>query len=703
MIHYRKDTDNIVTLTFDMKERSHNFLNHEIADAFFPVLSYLLKEKSKRKLRGVILTSAKRTFLAGGDLEYLFQERSPEEFFTYTIILGKLFRAFESPGVPVVAAINGRAVGTGFELAMACHHRVMLDERKIRVGFPEVKYGLMPGNGGVIRMMWTLGIEKALPILTSGRTYRPQEALKAGIVDDLAKDKKELFLKAKEYILTVEEGRRPWDVEGEEIPGGSANAPHNLGMIATLIAEMTAKYKHHYPAPMAILNTLIEGSKVDFDTASRIESRYYTQLLLSQEAKNMMTAFWKNMTEMQEGASRPKGFGRFRPRKVGIVGAGRMGSGIALACLRNGLEVVMKDVSKLVADRGRDYVNNKLDELIELHRVSPEYKQELLAKISTTDTSRDFEDCDLVIEAVFENINVKRKVNKEAEIHMDEFTLFATNTISIPITKLAESSTRPENYVGLHFFPPAESVPLVEIIRGKKTSDETLARAYDFVHAIKKTPIIVKDGWGFYAMRVQNTYILEGITMLLEGISPAVIENLGRQAGMPQGPLALADDMSVKIVQEYENQASEHYGQKYIVHPAVDALKKMLELERFGEYKKGGFYEYPEKEEAHLWSELTEHFPNKRTDINKDKIMERLLFCQVLEAVWCLQEKVVKTIAEANLGSIYGWGFPKFKGGVIQFINDYGKEDFIKKCGELEKEFGQRFQVPKILKGDKIV
>jgi 3-hydroxyacyl-CoA dehydrogenase/enoyl-CoA hydratase/3-hydroxybutyryl-CoA epimerase len=703
MIHYRKDTDNIVTLTFDMEARSHNFLNHEIADALFPVLEHLLKEKQKRKLRGVILTSAKKTFMAGGDLEYLFQDRSAEEYFAYSNRLRKLFRAFESPGVPVVAAINGRSVGTGFELAMACHHRILLDERKIRVGFPEVKYGLMPGNGGAIRLMWLLGIERALPILTNGRTYRPKEALKAGIVDDLAKDKKDLLQKAKDYILKLEEGRRRWDVEGEKIPGGTANAPKNLGIIATMIAEMSQKYKGHYPAPMAILNTLIEGSKVDFDTASRIESRYYTKLLQSKVAKNMMTAFWKNYTEMQEGASRPKGFGRFRPRKVGIVGAGRMGSGIALACLRNGQEVVLKDISKLVADRGRDYVKKRLDELIKLHRVTPEYQKELLGKITTTETSKDFEDCDLVIEAVFENINVKRKVNKEAEAHMDEYTLFATNTISIPITKLAESSSRPENYVGLHFFPPAESVPLVEIIRGKKTSDETLARAYDFIHAIKKTPIIVKDGWGFYAMRVQNTYILEGITMLLEGISPAIIDNLGVQAGMRHGPLALADDISIKIVQEYENQAAEHYGKKYVQHPAVAALEKMTSLERFGKYKKAGFYEYPEKETKHFWTELTEHFPNTKTEISRQKKIDRLMFSQVLEAVWCLQEKVIKTVAEANLGSIYGWRFPKFKGGVIQFINDYGKAEFIERCGELEAEFGQRFQVPKLLIGDEIV
>ena len=573
MIHYRKDTDNIVTLTFNMEARSHNFLNHEIATAFVPVLEHLQKEKSKRKLRGVILTSAKRTFLAGGDLEYLFQERTAEEFYNYTSKLRTLFRAVESPGVPVVAAINGRAVGTGFEMAMSCHHRVLLDERKIRVGFPEIKFGLMPGNGGVIRLMWLLGIEKALPILTTGRTFRPKEALEAGIIDELATDSKDLLQKAKDYILRTEEGRRPWDVAGEKIPGGTAKAPKNIALIARLIAEMSAKYKGNYPAPIAILNTLIEGSKVDFDTAGKIESRYYTQLLLSQEAKNLMTAFWKNQEEIKQGANRPKGFGRFRPRKVGIIGAGRMGSAIALACLRNGMEVVLKDVSKLVAERGIIYVKDRLNDLIDLYRVTPEYQKELLSRIITTEKASDFQDCDLVIEAVFENINVKRKVNKEAEQHMDEYTLFASNTISIPITKLAQSSSRPENYVGLHFFSPADRVPLVEIIRGKQTSDETLARAYDFITAIKKTPVIVKDGWGFYAMRVQNTYILEGISMLQEGIGPAVIENLGVQAGMPSGPLALADEISLKIVLEYENQAAEHYGKKICPTPSSKNFK----------------------------------------------------------------------------------------------------------------------------------
>ena len=698
MIHYRKDTDNIVTLTFDMKDREHNVLNHNIADAFLPVLEHLRKEKEKHQLKGVILTSAKNSFLAGGDLEYLLGEKSAEEVFEYNQKLRNLFRGLEHPGVPVVAAINGRAIGMGFELAMACHHRIVMSNRKIRkvrLGFPEINFGLMPGNGGVIRLMWLLGIEKALTVLTNGRTYRPKEALKAGIIDELAHDEKDMLVKAKSWIMATKEGRRPWDRERGRIPHGTAHSPRNAGLPIRLMADMYKKQQHLYPAYQAILNTLIEGSKVDFDTAQRIESRYYIQLLQSKEAQNMIKAFWSDVQIIKKGANRPKGYGRFRPKKVGIIGAGKMGSGIALCCIRNGMQVVLKDVSKPVAERGLMYVDEQLTNLVELYRVSPEHKQDLLKIITTTQDPKEFEDCDIVIEAVFENSNVKKKVMKEAEAHMDRYSVLATNTISIPITELAESSKRPDNYIGLHFFAPAETVPIVEIIAGKQTSEETLARAYDFVHAINKTPIVSKDEWGFYAMRVQNTYILEGITMLQEGIAPTVIENLGIQAGMPIGPLALADELSLPMVLKYENQAAAHYGSKYIQHPAVSVLEKMIdECKRTGVYKKKGFYDYFEDGHKQLWSDLAGLYPNHRKEISKQKKIDRLLFAQVLEAVWCLQERVIQSIPEANLGSIYGWGFPKFKGGVIQFVHDYGEDAFLKKCKSFEKEFGQRFQVP---------
>jgi len=698
MIKYKKDTDNIVTLILDMEGRTANVINHEIADAFLPVIEQLKKEKKKRQLRGVILTSAKKSFLAGGDLEYLYQANNPEKIFTFTEKLKRFFRELEFPGVPVVAAINGTALGTGFELTLACHHRIVLDKPGVKVGLPEVTIGLMPGSGGVVRLMWLLGIEKAFKILTSGQQYSPQEALAAGIVDDLAESPEAMLEKAKNWLLQTDVGRRVWDRKEGEIPGGTASERAVAQTVQRLIATLAKTTANNFPAPRAILNVLTEGSKVNFDTASRIESRYYTQLLCSQEAKNMIKAFWFDANAIEAGVSRPKGFGKFRPKKVGVVGAGQMGSGIAFNCLMQGMEVVLKDVSQPIAERGKTYASERLDELEKLGEVKAEEKKAILQRIKTTDTSKDFESCDLVIEAVFENQMVKQKVNREAEEYMDDYSFFASNTISIPITRLAETSVRPENFVGLHFFNPVEKVPLVEIVRGKQTSEETIARAFDFTKKINKTPIVVKDDWGFYAARVLNTYILEGVTMLQEGFAPALIENLGRQAGMPKGALQLADELGLDMALKYEQQAAEHYGSKYVQHPAVPVLKKMIdELRRTGKSRGGGFYENS-GEDAQIWPELTEHFPSAQQDFSVEELKIRFLFAQVIEAGWCLQEKVIQSVPEANLGSIYGWGFPAYRGGVIQYIFDYGKTAFLEKSKALEAAHSQRFRVPSYLK-----
>lgn len=699
MIRYKKDTDNIVTLILDMKDRAINVINHEIGDAFLPVLAQLKREKARGVLRGVILTSAKKSFLAGGDWEYLYQADDAAEIFSFSEKLKQFLRDLESPGVPVVAAINGTALGTGFEVALACHHRIVVEDPKIQLGNPEVNIGLIPGAGGIVRMMWLLGIEKTFAILSAGRPYSPQDALRAGVIDELAKDKKDMLERAKAWLMKTKEGRRPWDIAGGSIPGGTAKDMDVAELIATLATTLAGTTYRHYTARQAILNILSEGSKVDFNTACRIESRYYTQLLCSRACKNMIRAFWFDVNAIKAGADRPKGYGKFRPKKVGIIGAGQMGSGIAVACLLNGLEVVLKDVSRAIAARGLEYVRMQLQKLEATHQIRPAETTALLRRIQTTEQSKDFETCDLVIEAVFENQMVKQKVTKEAEAFMDEYSFFGTNTVSIPITKLAEASIRAENFAGLHFFHPAEEVPLVEIVRGKRTSDETIARAFDFVNAIRKIPIVVKDDWGFYVARVQNTYILEGITMLKEGYPPALIENIGKQAGMPKGALRLADDLGLTLVLNYEQQAAAHYGTKYIQHPAVSVLQLMTDaLSRNGRSQKAGFYEYEEEGGQRLWPELAEHFQPVRTDWVREEIAERLLFVQVLEAVWCMQEGVINSVPAANLGSIHGWGFPEFKGGVIQYINDYGKAAFLAKCQYYEAAHGPRFKAPVWLK-----
>lgn len=697
MIHYAKDTENIVTLTLDMQGRKENIINHEIVDAFVPVLEHLKSEKAKGALKGVIITSTKKTFLAGGDLEYLYHARNPEQIFTFTEKLKRFFRDLERPGVPVVAALNGAALGTGFELALACHHRIALNKPDIKVGFPEVKFGLMPGNGGVIRLLWLLGIEKAFPILTLGHRFSVAEAKAAGLIDDLAGDEHELMEKAKNWLRSTTEGRKSWDSPAGKIPGGTSREQPVRLLMSRLAAETFSRYHDNYPAPKAILNTLNEGSLVDFDTALRIESRYYTSLLSSEVCKNMIHTFWFDKNSIYAGLSRAKGFGKFRPRRIGIVGAGLMGSGIAFSCAFNGMEVVLKDVSKMVAERGKEYAAGRLEEMKAEKQIAAEEATRILTKIKTTENAAEFKNCDLVVEAVFEHPSVKIKVMRETEEHLDEYAFLGTNTISIPITKLAESSGRPENYAGLHFFVPADKVPLVEIVRGAKTSDETIAKAFDFVRAIRKIPIVVKDDWGFYVMRVQNTYILEGITLLQEGYPAALIENIGKQIGMPQSPLALADELGLKMVLEYEKQAAAHYGAKYVQHPAVESLLRMLEQHnRSGKSKKAGFYNYDDEEGSRLWEELDAHFSSRKIDNAAREAADRLLFAQVIEAVWCLQEGVIRSVEEANLGSIFGWGFPSYLGGVIRFIHYFGKEKFKAKCAVLQEKFGPRFKTPKL-------
>ena len=699
MIHYRKDTDDIVTLILDMSGRQSNLLNHELVSAFKPVIAHLQAEKNAGRVRGIIITSGKKDFLRQGDLAYLRKLSDAEQAFDHAQKLKRFLRDLEMPGVPVVAAINGDALGTGFELALACHHRIALADPKIRLGHPEVKIGLIPSGGAVIRLMWLLGIERAYPLLMEGRRYSPQEAIKVGIVDALADTPDELTRKAKKWLLTDPPTRRPWDDAYEQIPGGTAADP-NLGhRIRLLTARLSANTNDLYPAARAIIDLLAEASKLDFETASRLDSRYYSSIVTGRVSKNMISTFWFDKQAIRGGLGRPKGFGKFRPRKVGIIGAGQMGSGIAFLCLRNGLEVILKDVSQPIADRGREYVLAKIDEYIERGTFQPEERDDLLSRIKTTNKSADFEGCDIVVEAVFENKSIKQKVTGEAEEQLDEYAIFATNTISIPITELGKTSLRPENYVGIHFFSPAEQTSVVEIIRGEKTSEETIARAFDFATAIRKLPLVVLDTWGFFAARVQNTYILEGVTMLNEGYPAALIENMGRQSGMQLGPLALADELGVELVLRYERQASDHYGERYQQHPAVPALNTMLEdIDRPGRQKRMGFYDYEKSGRGRLWKGIEEYFPVTKDDYDRQRMIDRFLFCQVIESGWCLQEEVITEPAAANLGSCYAWGFPKYTGGVLRYVTSYGHERFLERCAFLQDRYGQRFTVPRYIR-----
>ncbi|MGB3801930.1 MAG: 3-hydroxyacyl-CoA dehydrogenase NAD-binding domain-containing protein [Lewinella sp.] len=699
MIHYRKDTDNIATVILDMSGRTGNLLNHEIVAAFAPVIEHLKEEKSAGKLNGVIITSAKQDFLESGDLDYLYRLEDPARAFEASQQLKKFLRDLEVPGVPVAAAINGDALGTGFELTLACHYRIAIADSKMRLGHPEVKIGLIPSGGAVIRLMWLLGIERAYPLLLEGRRYSPQEALKVGLLDELADDRSDMMQKAKKWLLQHHDVRRTWDDPDGKIPGGTAADP-NLGhRIRLLTARLSAKTNDLYPAKRAIIDLLAEGSKLDFATAYRLDSRYYARVATDPVTKNMISTYWFDKQALRGGVGRPKGFGKFRARRVGVIGAGMMGSGIAFLCLRNGFDVILKDVSQPIADRGKEYVADKIDEYIERGTFQAEEREKLLNRITTTNNSDLFDNCDIVVEAVFENKSVKTKVTREAEEHLDEYSIFGTNTLSIPITELAKETLRPENYIGLHFFSPAEKTSVLEVVRGEQTSDETVARAFDFAISIRKLPIVVKDSWGFFAARVLNTYILEGVTMLNEGYPAALIENMGKQAGMKSGPLAMADELGLKLVMRYEQQAADHYGKRYKQHPAVPALIKVKDdLERSGKTKRAGFYNHEVEGTSRLWSDLEKHFPVTKDDYDRRRMKHRFLFAQVIEAGWCLQEGVIEHIEAANLASVYGWGFPGYTGGVMRYIYSYGHEAFLERCGELKDRYGQRFTVPRYIK-----
>ena len=604
MIRYEKDTHNIVTLTLDMAGNTHNIISHDIGNSFIPVLKHLKAEKAQGLLRGVIITSAKKNFLVGGDLDFYHNCTDGAEIFNSSQKITEFFRDLESPGVPVVAAINGTALGPGFGLALACHHRIALDNAETQIGLPETSLGLMPIGGAIIRLMWLLGIEKAYHVVCDGHYYTPKEALAAGVIDDLAGNTMDMMEKAREWLLANTHYSRPWDTEGETIPDGSVRDPKVGATIRRLTAEQYKRNRHLNPAFEAILSTLVEGSRVDFETACKIQDRYSTQVCLTPEAKNMTKALWYDYRFIKYGGNRPKGYGKFRPRKVGIVGAGLMGSGIAYVCAKAGLNVVLKDISRSVAEKGKSFTAEKLNRAVENKEITEGEVKEILNRILATEKVEEFADCDIIIEAVFENQQLKSKIIKEAEGYLDQYCIVASNTSSIPITKLAKTTARPANFCGMRFFRNVEEEPLVEIVKGEATSDETIARAFDFIKLMNKVPIVVKDSWGFYSGRVRNTYILEGIVLLQEGFPPALIENIGLQSGMKNGPLAWADDLTLDLIADYERQAAELYGPKYIRHPAVGTLDTMISDGRNGRDVKAGFYEYYRDGVRQLWRDL---------------------------------------------------------------------------------------------------
>ncbi|MDE3133244.1 MAG: enoyl-CoA hydratase/isomerase family protein, partial [Acidobacteriota bacterium] len=681
-IRYERGEDGIVVLTLDDPSQSANTMNAAYAESMQAAVERLQAERDQ--LTGVIITSAKKTFFAGGDLNALklIDRENARQFGEFLREVKAQLRTLETLGVPVVAAINGAALGGGLEIALAAQHRVIVDDPTAVIGFPEVNLGLLPGAGGVTRTVRMLGIAQALmQVLLQGmKRFRPAEAKELGLVDQVVPGRDDLIPTAKRWIAEHPQAQQPWDADKTyKIPGGTPSTPSFAANLPAFPANLRKQIKGtNMPAPLAIMAAAVEGAQVDFDHALEIESRYFIELATGQVAKNMIQAFWFDLNRVNGDRGRTGDAEPYRARKVVILGAGMMGAAIAYVAAKAGIEVVLKDVSLEAARRGRGYSEKLVARAVERGRSTQAEADALLALITPTDSAQDAAGADLVIEAVFEDPQVKEQVWKEVEPQLAADALLGSNTSTLPITGLADYVTRPEDFIGIHFFSPVDRMPLVELIRGERTSDEATFRALDFVKQLKKTPIVVGDSRGFYTSRVIGTFINEGIAMLAEGVPPASIEQASSQAGYPAPVLQLSDELNMKLMRKIAaaaRDAIEAAGGSWGEHPAERVIARMLdEFDRPGRLEGAGFYEYDEHgKRTGLWPGLRDAFPPVADPaaLSLRDLQQRLLFIEALEAVRCHDEGVIESVADANIGSIMGIGYPPWTGGALQYINGY--------------------------------
>jgi 3-hydroxyacyl-CoA dehydrogenase/enoyl-CoA hydratase/3-hydroxybutyryl-CoA epimerase len=708
MIGWAQDADGIVTLTMDDPDHRANTMNETFQQSLGPIVDRLYAERES--ITGVILTSAKDTFFAGGDLRLLstVTDDTSEQFFLSAEKLKSHLRRLEKLERPVVAALNGTALGGGFEIALACHHRIALDNPKSQFGFPEVTLGLLPGGGGVARTVRMLGIQDALmKALLLGQRFSPAAALDIGLIDELAADTESMLDAARGWIRANPAAAQPWDVEGHKIPGGTPASPKLAAMLPAFPANLRKQLKGApMPAPRHIMAAAVEGSQVDIDTALRIESRYLTDLVRGQVSKNMIQAFWFDLNSINAGGSRPAGFAKRPATRVAVLGAGMMGAGIAYVTARNGIDVVLKDVTLEAAERGKDYSRNLLDKAVSRGKLTESARDEILARIAPTATAQDVAGCDLVVEAVFENVGLKHKVFGEIESIVAPDALLGSNTSTLPISSLAEGVSRKQDFIGLHFFSPVDKLPLLEIIRGEHTLDEALARALDYAQQIKKTPIVVNDSRGFFTSRVIGTFVNEALAMLGEGVHPATIDQATTQAGYPVGALQLTDELNMELFLKIRNETREAVaatGGTLPTHPGEVVVDRMVELGRPGRLRGAGFFDYDESgKRIAFWPGLATEFPvrGNPADVDLHELQERMLFIEAIESVRCLEEGVLNTVADANIGSIMGIGFPPWTGGVLQYINGYpgGLPAFVARAEQLAQRHGDRFSPSTLLR-----
>lgn len=684
-----KADDGFATLIMDNADESMNL----VSDAFIAdMMDATAQIAADDGIKGVILTSGKPAFMAGADLKQLVQgydTLTVRDAFAFSQKATAMHRAMETSGKPWVAVLNGLALGGGFELALACHYRILVDDPRAVVGLPEVNVGLLPGSGGTQRLIRIAGVTAGTELLLSGRAVKGAEALKLGIIDALVPADK-LEAAARAWLATGPDAVKPWDVKGYALPEQRGLIIPDYSARMMFATGGLARSGYNLPAPVAILSCVYEGAILPFDKALSVESKYFAKLLTSPVSRNIIRTTFLSKGAAERGARRPKDIAKTEFNKVGVLGAGMMGAGIALVSAQAGVDVILIDRDVETAAKGKAYSQTVFGKQIARGGMTQDKADAILARITPTDDFALLDGCDLIIEAVFEDIGIKAETTRKAEAVIPATTVYASNTSTLPITKLAEASARPDQFIGLHFFSPVDRMGLVEIIKGAKTSPATLAVALDFVAKLRKTPIVVNDSRGFYTSRVFQTLIHEGAAMLAEGVPPAVIENAAKAVGMPVGPLALLDELTFDLPLKIVDQAIEQEGEKYVLPAGVAVLRKMKANGRSSKKEGAGFYDYPVEGGKHLWKGLAGLFPVS-ADYDVELLKQRFLYTQAIETARCLEENVIETSEDGDLGAVYGWGFPAWTGGTLSYIDTVGIETFVRECDRLAQRYGPRF------------
>lgn len=696
------DNDGIAVVAWDMPDKSMNVIDLSVMDEWEKIIDTLAADEA---VKGVVLASGKKTFGAGADLsmlqDMLGQFRAEEAknsdnaaqmLFDNAYRLNLLLRKQETSGKPFVAAINGQAIGGCLEMCLACHARVIADDAK--VSLPEVKVGLFPGGGGTQRVPRLIHTQEAMQFLLKGGNMHASKTKAQGLTTEVVPEA-ELINKAKELINGGLKADQPWDVKGYKFPGGHVYTPAGFQLFPPANAIYRRETQDNYPGARAIMKCVYEGMLVPFDTALKIESRYFSEVLRTTEAAMMIRTLFMSMQELNKGARRPSSVGILEVNKIGVIGAGLMGAGIAYVSAKAGIDVVLIDRDQAGADKGKAWSETTEDKAISKKRSTAEKKEAILSKITATDDYAKLSDVDMVIEAVFEDSEVKKTATEMAEAHMPEDAIFASNTSTIPISDLAKFSKRPEQFVGIHFFSPVNMMMLVETIKGDKTGDKAIAMSLDYISKIKKTPIVVNDTRGFYVNRCVLRYMSEAYNMLSEGVPAAMIENLAKQAGMPLGPLQLNDETAIDLSHKILHQTIRDLGEGAVEQRHIDLVDSMVEKHgRLGKKNGKGFYDYPDKPaKKHLWHGLKDMYPQQEADsIDRQEIKNRFHATIAVEAARCVEESVVTDVREADVGSILGFGFAPFTGGALSYIDGMGTTKFVEMLKDLHAKYGDQFK-----------